>query len=213
MPNKVQARQVNVTLFKDRLKDLLTDREKTQKEVAGAIKRDARSFGHYVSGQTVPDLDVLYKLSKYFKISSDYLIGLTADDGKKNFYEIPKSENNFQVPVYNLYKEKLYESVHTQLTTNQFTNNEVFQIKINSTNYEPTFKMNSIVVVDGGMKKINSSGVYIFEIDSGYIIRRVETVDFSQKAKVYKYDNTDDFVEIDVTQDVVGKVKSTIQPV
>ena len=73
--------------------------------------------------------------------------------------------------------------------------------------------MNSIVVVDGGMKKINSSGVYIFEIDSGYIIRRVETVDFSQKAKVYKYDGTDDFVEIDVTQDVIGRVKSTIQPV
>lgn len=213
MPNKTQARQVNVTLFKDRLKDLLTDREKTQKEVAGAIKRDARSFGHYVSGQTVPDLDVLFKLSKYFKISSDYLIGLTADDGKRNFYEIPKSENNFLVPVYNLYKEKLYESVHTQLTTNQFTNKDVFQIKINSTNYEPTFKMNSIVVVDGGMKKINSSGVYIFEINSGYIIRRVETVDFSQKAKVYKYDGTDDFVEIDVTQDVVGRVKSTIQPV
>ena len=42
---------------------------------------------------------------------------------------------------------------------------------------------------------------------------QVETVDFSQKAKVYKYDGTDDFVEIDVTQDVVGRVKSTIQPV
>ena len=213
MPNKTQARQVNVTLFKDRLKDLLSEREKTQKEVAGAIKRDARSFGHYVSGQTVPDLDVLFKLSRYFKISSDYLIGLTADNGKKNFYEIPKSENNFQVPVYNLFKEKLYETVHHQLTTNQFTNKDVFQIKINSTNYEPTFKMNSLVVVDGGIKKINTSGIYVFEVDSGYIIRRVETVDFSQKARVYKYDGTEDFVEIDVTQDVVGRVKNTTQPV
>lgn len=213
MPNKTQERHVNVTLLKDRLKDLLTDREKTQKEVAGAIKRDARSFGHYVSGQTVPDLDVLFKLSKYFKISSDYLIGLSADSGKKNFYEIPKSEMSLLVPCYNLFKEKLYETIVNPLLANQFTNKSVIQIKLNSTNYEPQFKMNSIVNVDSGLTRINSSGVYVFEIADGYMMRRVETIDFSNKAKVYKFDGTNDYVEIDLDQDVVGKVKSTIQPV
>ena len=215
MVNKAQTKQIDVHKFKDRLKTLLEDREKTQKEVATAINRDPRSFGHYVSGQTIPDIEVLFRLARHFKTSSDYLIGLSSDSGKNDFIETPRTEYNVEQKVYDLYKNYRYSSVFTFENRHSSTRRgDIIGLKISWRGYEPVFPLDSVLSVDTGYKSVKEDGTYVFEEDGIYKIRRCSPIDFSDKIKVCKV--TDDMancIEVAKTQSTIGKVISVKQAV
>lgn len=58
------------------ISELRKDKKITQKELADIMNVSKGMISHYESGRNVPPLDLLIKLSKYFEVPVDYLLGL-----------------------------------------------------------------------------------------------------------------------------------------
>lgn len=87
---------VNDIKFKERLKELREKLNISQRKLSSDLELGTTSVYFYESGKKVPSIEVLYKLSVYFEVSSDYLLGLT---------DIPNIKG--EVPIdYNTLKEK-----------------------------------------------------------------------------------------------------------
>jgi len=61
--------------FKDRLKQLRTDKKLSQKDLAEYLGITVRGYQHYETGTRFPDFKGLQKIADYFQISLDYLAG------------------------------------------------------------------------------------------------------------------------------------------
>ena len=60
-----------------RLRDLREDLDLTQKELAEYLHIKQNTYSQYENGQRQLPIDVLIKLAKYYKVSTDYILGLT----------------------------------------------------------------------------------------------------------------------------------------
>ena len=65
--------------MKDMLRELRLDQGLTQKEVAAALEISVTCYAGYEQGYREPDLKTLIKISKFFKVRTDYLLGLEED--------------------------------------------------------------------------------------------------------------------------------------
>lgn len=63
--------------FGGRLRTLRIERGLSQKSVATAISVSVNAISQYETDKRFPDQDVLVRLCTYYKISADYLLGLT----------------------------------------------------------------------------------------------------------------------------------------
>lgn len=66
-----------------RLKDLREDMDLTQSEIAAYLHVKQNTYSQYENGQRQIPLEQLIALAKYYKTSTDYLLGLT--DVKKPY--------------------------------------------------------------------------------------------------------------------------------
>lgn len=62
-------------IFSERLKELRG--KKTLQEVADSIGITRVAMGYYEKGERKPDIEILYKIADFYKVSADYLIGIT----------------------------------------------------------------------------------------------------------------------------------------
>lgn len=69
---------IYLQLFRERLRNLRG--EKSLQEVAKDIEISRATLGYYESGDRKPDIEILLKIAKYYNVSCDYLLGLTATD-------------------------------------------------------------------------------------------------------------------------------------
>ena len=60
-----------------RLKDLREDADLKQKELAEYLHIKQNTYSQYENGQRELPIDILIKLSKYYNVSTDYILGLT----------------------------------------------------------------------------------------------------------------------------------------
>ena len=60
-----------------RLRDLREDADLTQKEVAEYLHIKQNTYSQYENGQRQLPIDVLIKLSRFYNVSTDYILGLT----------------------------------------------------------------------------------------------------------------------------------------
>ena len=60
-----------------RLKDLREDNDITQKELAAYLHIKQNTYSQYENGQRQLPIEVLIALAKYYKTSTDYILGLT----------------------------------------------------------------------------------------------------------------------------------------
>lgn len=67
----------NKQMFAKRLKALREEKRLNQKELAAEIDISNGSISYYEKAERLPDIETAYKLSKFFDVSADYLIGLT----------------------------------------------------------------------------------------------------------------------------------------
>lgn len=65
--------------FADRLRELREKKEVGQKEVGAIINVSDSSIRKYESGTRTPTPDAIIKLADYFKVTTDYLLGITDD--------------------------------------------------------------------------------------------------------------------------------------
>ena len=66
-----------------RIRDLREDNDLTQKHMAKTLNCSQQVYSNYELGQRDIPTDILIKLSKYYKVSTDYILGLT-DNPKQN---------------------------------------------------------------------------------------------------------------------------------
>ena len=60
-----------------RLRDLREDSDLKQKQLADYLHIKQNTYSQYENGQRQLPIDVLIKLAKYYKVSTDYILGLT----------------------------------------------------------------------------------------------------------------------------------------
>lgn len=60
-----------------RIRDLREDRDLKQKEVADYLNCSQVCYSHYELGKRDIPTEVLIKLAKFYKTSTDYILGLT----------------------------------------------------------------------------------------------------------------------------------------
>lgn len=61
--------------FPQRLKELLEETKTTQTSLAKSIGCTRQAVSLYATGQSTPDIKILLKISEYFNVSTDYLLG------------------------------------------------------------------------------------------------------------------------------------------
>lgn len=63
--------------FPSRLRSLMEESGKTQQDLANCLEKTRQAVSYYLDGQTSPDWKNIKKISEYFGVSADYLLGLT----------------------------------------------------------------------------------------------------------------------------------------
>lgn len=66
-----------------RLLDLRTDMDMTQEKCAQIAYISKNSYIRYEKGERIPPLDVIMLYAKYYKVSIDYIAGLTNSKRKE----------------------------------------------------------------------------------------------------------------------------------
>ena len=62
--------------YRTRMRNLREDRDLTQKEVAAVINKSQQGYSHIEEGRAELKIDDLIKLCKFYKVSSDFFIGI-----------------------------------------------------------------------------------------------------------------------------------------
>ena len=60
-----------------RIRDLREDHDYTQKQVAGLLNCSQQVYSNYELGQRDIPTEILIKLSAIYKVSTDYILGIT----------------------------------------------------------------------------------------------------------------------------------------
>ncbi|SHJ43220.1 helix-turn-helix domain-containing protein [Lutispora thermophila] len=89
------------------LKKLRTEKNITQEELAKVLNVSRPTIGRYEINERFPDQENLVKLSKFFNVSIDYLLGLT--DIKEPINELIKKGEVSIKPPSDI--ERIYESL------------------------------------------------------------------------------------------------------
>ena len=71
-----------------RLRDLREDNDKTQKEIAEILQDSQQHYQMYESGKRELPLWIAIKLAEYYKVSIDYIAGITNNKGGINGRDI-----------------------------------------------------------------------------------------------------------------------------
>jgi transcriptional regulator with XRE-family HTH domain len=66
-----------------RIRDLREDRDITQKQIAKELNCSQQVYSNYELGQRDVPTDILIKISKYYNVSVDYILGIS-DNPKIN---------------------------------------------------------------------------------------------------------------------------------
>ena len=60
-----------------RIQDLRTDADMSQKQLSEILHISQRSYSHYETGSRIIPVEMLIRLANYYDISVDYLVGRT----------------------------------------------------------------------------------------------------------------------------------------
>lgn len=61
----------------ERIRNLREDRDITQKQMAAALNCSQQVYSNYELGQRDIPTDILIKLSKFYNVSTDYILGIS----------------------------------------------------------------------------------------------------------------------------------------
>lgn len=74
--------QITENVFKDRLSELMENREINQRELADEIGISKQTISFYVHGKRLPDIDNFSLICDFFNVSADYMLGKTESKSK-----------------------------------------------------------------------------------------------------------------------------------
>jgi len=65
--------------YRERLKSLREDNDYTQTEIGKLINKSQQGYNHIETGRAELKIEDLAILCKFYKVSADYIIGLTSE--------------------------------------------------------------------------------------------------------------------------------------
>jgi len=109
--------------FLSNLKRLRTDKDMTQTDLADALALSKQAVSNYETGQRAPDLKTLIEIASYFKVSTDFLLGL-ADYHKPEFKVIAEKTglSKQSVEVLAALDDDCKDSVNLLISSPEFLN-------------------------------------------------------------------------------------------
>ncbi len=63
--------------FATRLRELMKKAKVTQQDLAASVGTTRQAISQYADGSVQPNIEKLYKIAEYFKVSADYLLGIS----------------------------------------------------------------------------------------------------------------------------------------
>ena len=161
----------------ERLKKLRDSKNLTQKELADILNVDRTTYVKWETGSSNPSLDTVIKISKFFNVSTDYLLG--NETSAK-----PTTEKGIKIPVlgevaagYPIFADENiidYEEIPEEMAKN----GEYFALKIHGNSMEPRICNNDVVIV----RKQS-------DVDSGDIAIVLINSDSGTCKKILKHEN------------------------
>lgn len=77
-----------MNLFVLRLKELITESGKMQKDICNDLGIPKQKLTRWKTGYNEPSIDEIIMLATYFNVTSDYLLGLEDETGAKVKFDI-----------------------------------------------------------------------------------------------------------------------------
>lgn len=115
-------------LFQQRLLDLRTEKNLTQKELADIIGVSASAIGFWENGINEPKATYLAKLSQVFNVSVDYLVGIPNEFTDTNRHPLHATDyTNEEQKIINDYRElspELQKTIRDTLATFKAANKQ-----------------------------------------------------------------------------------------
>lgn len=103
--------------YTKRLYDLRIDNDLRQEDIANVLNTTKQNYGRYENGKRKLNIEDLIKLSQYYKVSTDYILGLEDIDHKRIIIQIDekpqltKKETKIKKAVKNHYGKLDYEVI------------------------------------------------------------------------------------------------------
>lgn len=100
--------------FSERLKELITECNKSDEQIAEIVGVHRTTIGKYKSGKDFPSTDTFIKLADFFNCSSDYLLGRNDDFSTTTFNTCPpfNEQLNFLLNKHKISKRALSKKSH-----------------------------------------------------------------------------------------------------
>ena len=100
-------------MFGKILRQLRKEKGLTQVELASILNLDASSISKYEKADVSPSAEVLIKVSKYFNVSTDFLLGLSTQKNTPTSYKagVEAKWSEIQQLISNAPPEKIEETL------------------------------------------------------------------------------------------------------
>lgn len=106
-------------IFGERIKELRIRKKMTQQELGNKFNMTSTGISYWESGKAIPSMDVINKLSDFFGVTIDYLIGKNElDKNNEGMILFRKAEQ-----VNEIEKKKMYDIINS--TIDAFLNNDI----------------------------------------------------------------------------------------
>lgn len=160
--------------YKDRIKELREERQLTYTALAHAFNKSEAAIRAWETGRTKPDADTLIKLSEYFNVSTDYLLGITDFRNQEEVKSHVATSNSFA------------DKIPKTSTGTEFLNNMLQLIEL-SENIAPY------------LKSIKGDTELIFRLFNSILVDIVEAL--KEAYNYTKQDKPHDFINIGALSD------------
>ena len=125
---------LNLSIFAERLNDLLFDAKITPPALAEKIGCGRVTIYRYLQGNKIPSLDLVIRLADYFKCTTDFLLGLENETYPHNFLPCPpfKERLAFLLDYFHITKYELQKRSKVPESAIYNWQNGVFDPKIDN---------------------------------------------------------------------------------
>lgn len=147
--------KTDVPVFRDRLREALTDRDMSQRQLAISMGKDPRTVNHVFKGPVHPDLGTLKEFCEKLGVSADWLLGLSES---KEDHPQPQTLHRFN----NL--NDIIDHGKRAFSTPSYSHRDIEYLAMApmpSDNFEPNIRKGDLLAIDMSVKKIQTAGVYV----------------------------------------------------
>lgn len=147
--------KTDVPVFRDRLREALTDRDMSQRQLALSMGKDPRTVNHVFKGPVHPDLGTLKEFCQKLGVSADWLLGLSES-----------KEDNPQPQTLHRFRDLNDITSHDKraFSTPSYSHREVEYLAMApmpSAHFEPQIKEHDLLAIDMSVKSVTVGALYV----------------------------------------------------